>query len=100
MYRPSTVERQAKKIRELRRRQLIPFIIIAALATALIAVSVIGYRNHNRDQARIGELTSANEKLDGENKTLHRINDEIGKERNEAIKWLEAIQPGINFDGI
>lgn len=76
------------------------YAITTALAIVMALVIAWSVQQHRRDVAEIRQLTSANEKLKAENTGLHNINIEIGKERDEAVKWLESIQPGINFDGI
>lgn len=89
----TTIRRQRTIIRRL-------YIVAAALAIGLIALWLISSAAHRRDVSELNKLNSANVELKSENDQLHRINKELGTERDEAIKWLESIQPGINFDGI
>lgn len=97
MYRhPMAQVAHRKQVKKTR----ISYAIALALLIALIVTIVVSTAAHRRDVAEIDRLKQANQSLEVENKQLHNINKTIGDERNEAIKWLESIQPGINFDGI
>lgn len=82
------------------KRANIAYGIAAGLALAMVLIIAWSVQQHNRDVAKINTLTAANQQLEGQNKELHSANKAIGAERDEAVKWLENIQPGINFDGI
>lgn len=89
----SVIRRQRNIIRRL-------YVLIVVLAVALAALWLATSADHKRDLAEIERLSGANTSLKIENDQLHKANKEIGAERDEAVKWLESIQPGINFDGL